>query len=289
MLHVPVLLHETLNFFSQSKLFSFIDGTVGMGGHSKAFLEQHPEIENFYGLDQDEAALECAAITLKEYEKKVRLIHTNFDQMSSLFPKESIDGILLDVGVSSMQLDTAERGFSFNNDGPLDMRMDKSQHLDAKKIVNTYSERDLGNIFREVGEERKWRAAARLIVELRTKKRFETTRQLVEALQKILPFPKRGQIHPATRIFQALRITVNDELNALKRGIEAAFVLLRPSGRLAIITFHSLEDRIVKHTFLKLANKTILTKKPLIATPDEVRLNPRSRSAKLRVLEKIDE
>ncbi|MCB1180860.1 MAG: 16S rRNA (cytosine(1402)-N(4))-methyltransferase RsmH [Chlamydiia bacterium] len=285
--HLPVLLQEVLEAFSPLKIHRFIDGTLGAGGHAAAILKAHPEISHYMGLDKDETALELAKETLKSFGEKIYFYHHGFERMEKLAEKETIDGILLDVGVSSMQLDKPERGFSFSKEGPLDMRMDQQADLTSAEIVNTYSEKELGEIFYTYGEERRSRACAKAIVKARMKKPLKTTIDLVEVLNPLFPYGGRLKIHPVTRIFQALRIAVNDELKALEGGICAAFKLLKPKGRLIVISFHSLEDRIVKHLFKRLEGGLVLTKKPIIATSGEARSNPRSRSAKLRVIEKL--
>ena len=270
----------------------FIDGTVGAGGHAQALLENHPEIERFYGFDQDELALEIAADTLAPFSEKVKLIHGNFRNLKTLVPEKKIDGIFLDIGVSSMQLDRPEKGFSLYKEGPLDMRMDASNAIDAAQVVNTFSEKELGNIFRDLGEEPRWRTVAKTLVEARKKKRIKTTTDLTEALKHVLTWGGRKgkKIHPMTLVFQALRIYVNDELGAIQEAIPQAIDLLAPGGLLGIISFHSLEDRIVKYAFRAAAQEkcvSLLTKKPLIADREEIRQNPRSRSAKLRFVEKL--
>lgn len=284
--HIPVLLKEVLLAFADLKIETFLDATVGAGGHALSILENHPEITHFYGLDKDQEALTIAAQTLEPYKIKIDLIHAGFEQMGKLFLENTINAILLDIGVSSMQLDTGERGFSYQKNGPLDMRMDKTAPLDAATVINTYKKEELGRIFREYGEERHWKRLAKAIITARRKKKISDIEDLLKAIMPVLsPQGKRGRIHPATRIFQALRIEVNDELNVLKIGIETGFSLLKPKGRLAVISFHSLEDRIVKHSFRGFDGK-ILTKKPIEATLQEIKQNPRSRSAKLRVIEK---
>ncbi|MCH9610155.1 MAG: Ribosomal RNA small subunit methyltransferase H [Chlamydiales bacterium] len=283
-MHKSVLLEEIISFFA-IPMESFLDGTLGLGGHAEAILEQHPELKSYFGIDKDPEALALAKQRLGD-----RLIglHGSFGDLDELVDSQ-VDGILLDLGVSSLQLDKAEKGFSFMRDGPLDMRMNPEADIDAAAVVNSYSERDLGRIFQEYGEERRWRQAAKAIVQARRKKRLETTFDLCHALEQTLK--RSGKIHPMTRVFQALRIEVNGELDVLKEVIPKAIAKLRPGGRLAIISFHSLEDRIVKYAFRhfmveeKMVN--ILTKKPQVATFQECRKNPRARSAKLRVLEKL--
>ena len=292
MFHKPILVEQFLTFFQGKSIRVFIDGTVGAGGHAKALLAEHPEIERFYGLDQDDLALQIAEENLQPFSHKVRLVQGNFRHMRELVVEKEIDGLFLDLGVSSMQLDRPEKGFSFSKEGPLDMRMDPSLEKDAAYVVNFYSEKELGRIFHELGEERRWRAAAKAVVEARKKKRLKTTLDLVEALKCVLTWGGRGgkKIHPMTLVFQALRIFVNDELGAIQKAIPQGIDWLAPGGLMGIISFHSLEDRIVKHAFKEAAQQDqilLLTKKPLIADSAEVRRNPRSRSAKMRFLEKL--
>lgn len=292
MLHNPILVPTFLSFFEKLKIEAFIDCTVGAGGHAKALLKSHPEIVRFYGIDQDEEALAIAQEALLDFAPKVHLLQGNFSQAGSLVPEKQVEGIFVDLGVSSMQLDRPERGFSLYKDGPLDMRMDQNNPLTAEKVVNTSNEKELGAIFRDLGEEPRWRKAAQALIEARKKKRIKTTLDLTEALKGVLSWQgRRGKrIHPLTLIFQGLRIYVNDELGVLERALPIWLSLLAPGGRLGILSFHSLEDRIVKHTFRSFAAEgkaLILTKKPLVADEEEVKSNPRSRSAKLRFLEKI--
>lgn len=283
MKHTPVLLTEILTFFKDVPLQTYVDGTTGAGGHALAILENHPELQTFFAFDRDESALEIARETLAPFKEHVQFIHSTFDRLDEYV--EAMDGMLLDVGVSSMQLDQPERGFSFYKGGPLDMRMDQSARLTAKEVVNRYGEKELMRIIRDYGEERRWRQAARAIVEGRQKKRIETTEDLVNVLGPVLGW-KRKHMHPATLVFQAIRIEVNQELKQLENGIETAIRLLNPGGRLGVISFHSLEDRIVKQRFRKAAveekNVEILTKKPVTALREEQLRNPRARSAKLR-------
>lgn len=284
-MHKPVLPNEILEFFERRDIRRFVDGTVGAGGHAKLVLQAHPEMETFYAVDRDISALKLAKQALGDF-KNVEYCHANFADLEV----EGVDGILLDVGVSSMQLDQAERGFSFMRPGPLDMRMDQTQRLTAFEVVNRYGEKRLGEIFRDYGEERRWKKAAAAIVEARRKKVIKTTADLVEVLKPVLGW-QRKHFNPMTLIFQALRIEVNGELEALERGVKWAVDALNVGGRLAVIAFHSLEDRIVKHTFLKLKVEekviNILTKKPVVPDMGESKNNPRARSAKLRVVEKL--
>ncbi len=292
MYHQPILLETFLSFFSGKIIHTFVDATVGAGGHSHALLETHPEIEHFYGLDRDPEALSIASKTLQPFQDRVELIQGNFRDIDRLVPVDQVDGILLDLGLSSMQLDRPSKGFSLYKEGPLDMRMSPSDGIDAARVVNTFSEKELGKIFREYGEEMRWRRAAKAIVEGRRKKKITTTTDLTELLKPILTWRgRRGKrVHPATLIFQALRIFVNDELKAIEEALPKAIRLLAEGGRLGVIAFHSLEDRIVKQTFRRFfveeKTVTILTKKPLRADETEVALNPRARSAKMRFVEK---
>lgn len=305
--HIPVLLSPVLEAFKPCSLRVFIDGTLGAGGHASAILAEHPEIEHYIGIDQDPQALEIAAERLKPWKEKVRLNHgnfTSFPQILADMSLERVDGILVDLGVSSMQLDRPERGFSFMRDGPLDMRMNPDNDITAAAIVNHMSEKELGRIFREYGEESKWRLAARAIVEGRKGGFIDTTGKLADVLKPVLGHYSKKGIHPLTLVFQALRICVNGELEMLQSFLKTALEVLSPSGRLAVISFHSLEDRIVK-TAMRLAaddkwdtvgcggvfldkepTVDLLTRKPIVADESECKQNPRSRSAKLRVVKK---
>ncbi|KIC77169.1 Ribosomal RNA small subunit methyltransferase H [Neochlamydia sp. TUME1] len=305
--HFSVLLPEFLSFFADKTIRGFVDATLGAGGHSAALLQAHPEVNRLVGFDQDPVALSLAKSRLITWESKIDFFKLNFVHMKgslSAYPVP-IDGILLDLGVSSMQLDTASKGFSFSKEGPLDMRMDPSQDLTAEEIVNTWSEQELGKIFREWGEEKQWHTAARILAKVRQEKPLKTTQDLVEALLPALRYRAKKGIHPLTLIFQALRIAVNRELEVLEKILPDALSLLTPGGRLAVITFHSLEDRLVKNFFRFAASDKyetsgiggmfldkspeahILTRRPLVASEKEINQNARSRSAKLRVIEKI--
>lgn len=306
--HQSVLLQEVIQSFDTiHPLHYFVDGTLGAGGHSAAILEAHKELTTLIGIDQDPTALELASQRLKPWRDKVNLMRGNFASLIELVSSldlKKIDGMLLDIGVSSMQFDQAERGFSFTYNGPLDMRMNPEQSLTAAEVVNTYSEADIGRIFRDYGEEKQWRNAARTIIAARTNKPILTTFDLVEVLRPIFSWKKKG-INPLTLIFQGLRIYVNRELEVLEQVIPEAIELLAPGARLAIISFHSLEDRIVKNAFRFAASDKlntsgigglfldkeptvkIVTRKPLCPTEEEIANNPRCRSAKLRVVEKL--
>ncbi|HEY4831600.1 MAG TPA: 16S rRNA (cytosine(1402)-N(4))-methyltransferase RsmH [Waddliaceae bacterium] len=305
--HTPVLLEAVLRSFEGVLLPVFVDGTVGAGGHSAAILDKHPEIQQFVGLDQDPTAVAISRRRLEPWSQKVTLIHENFANFDIHLKRsniEGIDGMLLDLGVSSMQLKTPERGFSFSQEGPLDMRMDPTTSITAADIINTWSERDLALLFRDSGEEKQWRRAAKSVVKARQKGPIMTTSKLVEILLPVLKIKKKA-IHPLTLVFQALRICVNQELVKLEQVLPKAINRLRKGGRLAVISFHSLEDRMVKNVFRYAASDKestsgiggvflskepevrLITKKPAIPTDLEVASNPRSRSAKLRVVEKL--
>lgn len=305
--HLPVLKEEVIQAFASLSLPIFVDGTLGAGGHAETILQTHPEITAFIGIDQDPSALDIARNRLNLWQGKVTLVHNNFSELKNILAKQGISqvqGILLDLGVSSMQLDQGEKGFSFMRDGPLDMRMDPTNELTAEEIVNTWSEKELGRIFRDYGEEKRWRAASQLLVEKRRGKPIKTTFELVETLRPAFFWNKKG-MHPLTLIFQALRIAVNRELEVIEKVIPEAIELLAKGGRMGVITFHSLEDRIVKNAFRfgasdkfdtsgiagvfldKEPTLTLVTRKPIVATDEEIGRNPRSRSAKLRVVEKL--
>ncbi|WP_204140710.1 16S rRNA (cytosine(1402)-N(4))-methyltransferase RsmH [Halomicronema sp. CCY15110] len=283
--HVPVMPEAVLTGLNLDKpqdARRFLDATVGGGGHSALILQRDDQIR-LVALDQDAIALQAAREQLAEFGDRVTFHHTNFGEFQP--GEQQFAGILADIGVSSAQLDTPERGFSFRQTAPLDMRMNQHQDLSAADIVNHWDETDLANLIYEYGEERLSRRIARKIVEQRP---FQTTTELAEAIAYCVPKKYRyGRIHPATRTFQALRIAVNAELDVLKTFLAKAPDWLVPGGRLVIISFHSLEDRIVKYAFRQDDRLKIVTKKPLVATEAEVQANPRSRSAKLRVAEKV--
>ena len=261
----------------------YLDATVGGGGHSRLILEAAPAVK-ITGLDQDAWAIAAAQETLAPFGDRVRLYQTNF---AAFDPGECrFDGILADLGVSSAQFDTSERGFSFQKTAPLDMRMDQRQALTAADLVNTWEETKLANLIYTYGEERLSRQIARRIVERRP---FTTTTDLADTIFHAVPRSYRyGRIHPATRTFQALRIAVNRELEVLETFLAQAPNWLKPEGRLAVISFHSLEDRIVKHRLKESPLLQVITKKPIVAGEEEVEKNPRARSAKLRIAERIE-
>lgn len=282
--HLPVLPQEVITGLAVRCGGNYLDATVGGGGHSRLILEAAPDVR-LTALDQDEDALAAAQKELAEFGERVTFIRSNFAAYE--FPTASFDGILADLGVSSYHLDTPERGFSFRHTASLDMRMDQRQPVTAADVINEWDEVDLADIFFKYGEERLSRRIARRIVE---KRPFTTTTELAEAIAFCVPPKYRyGRIHPATRVFQALRIVVNDELKSLETFLEKAPHALVPGGKIAIISFHSLEDRLVKHSLRNSTLLKVLTKKPITATEAEIANNPRSRSAKLRIGERIGE
>lgn len=264
-----------------------MDATLGGGGHSSALLESREDLQ-VLGLEQDEEALASATARLSSFGLRFRALRTNFRHMREALEGQAPSGILMDLGVSSHQLDTPARGFSFQQEGPLDMRMDVRQPLKAAEIIAQWSEEELARIIWELGEDRRSRHIARAIVEARSHYTIRTTAELAEIVARASGPRGSLRIHPATRTFQALRMTVNDELGALADGIQAAWDCLPIGGRLVVISFHSLEDRVVKYRFREWGQEegSILTRKPMQASPEEERSNPRSRSAKLRAIER---
>ncbi|MCL4297492.1 MAG: 16S rRNA (cytosine(1402)-N(4))-methyltransferase RsmH [Anaerolineae bacterium] len=304
-MHRSVLLQEIITALQPHPGSVHIDGTVGAGGHAAALLEASAPDGQLFGLDRDQSALEVARHQLDQFGHRVHLFHANFDQLVQVAQTQGIpkaDGLLLDLGVSSMHLDQPERGFSFQADGPLDMRMDPTTGPTAADLVNSLPEEELANLIYRYGEERHSRRIARAIVKARPLRRTLELAQVVTRASGGRQ-PDRTKIHPATRTFQALRIAVNDELGALERALPQALACLKPGGRLAVISFHSLEDRIVKQYFKQesqdcicppeqpvctcrhKATIDIITKRPITASLAEIDANPRARSAKLRVVE----
>ncbi|WP_417828120.1 16S rRNA (cytosine(1402)-N(4))-methyltransferase RsmH [Thalassospira sp.] len=305
--HKPVLLREVLEALAPRDGEIMVDGTFGAGGYSRAILDSaNCEL---YGIDRDPTAVATGKKLEVEYDGRFHMVEGCFGDMGRLIPTagaEQVDGIVLDIGVSSMQLDQADRGFSFREDGPLDMRMSMSGPT-AADFVNTAEEEDIANVIYRYGEERASRKVARKIIEMRAEEPFTTTSQLARAVRSVVRKSKDG-IDPATRTFQALRIYVNDELGELERAMEAAETLLKPGGRLVVVTFHSLEDRQVK-TFMKersgdpnkmsrrlpgepevtIPTFTTITRKAVTGQKDEIRANPRARSAKLRAVARNDQ
>ncbi len=305
--HLPVLYREVLEYLTFDGPCRIIDGTLGCGGHSSLILEANPQAE-LLGIDRDGDALERARENTRFAEKRIKIIRANFSELASSANEtgwDSVDAILLDVGVSSPQIDDSKRGFALRLDGPLDMRMDKRSQVTASRILNYRSEAELADIFYYYGEERRSRRLARAIVERREEKPFERTLEFAEFCESVLGKSRPGKLPTPTKCFQALRIAVNEELDELKTALEAAVPLLKKGGRLAVICFHSLEDRIVKEFFREQsascicppgmpicicdhpAKIKILTRRPITARADEIKFNKRAASAKLRIAEKL--
>ncbi|NLI54763.1 MAG: 16S rRNA (cytosine(1402)-N(4))-methyltransferase RsmH [Clostridiales bacterium] len=307
--HTPVLPEETLELLAPERGGIFVDGTLGGGGHAEAVLNRLPKTGRLIGIDRDWEAVHAAGDRLSAFGDRFTALHGNFFDMRELLESigvTSVNGILLDLGVSSHQLDTQARGFSYKNEAPLDMRMDQSAALTARDVVNGYAEEELARVLWEYGEERFSRRIAERICRAREQYPIETTLQLAGIVREAIPAKYRNEPqHPARRTFQALRIEVNGELKGLDRAVESACDLLQKGGRLCIITFHSLEDRIVKQAFRRFEKPCtcppsapvcicgkepkakILTRKPLTASQEEEARNSRSTSAKLRCIEKI--
>ena len=306
--HVSVLLNECLEGLNIKENGIYVDGTLGGAGHSSEILKRLSNEGRLIGIDQDTDALKAAKERLKDYSN-VTFVHSNFSNIDNVLNNlniDGVDGILMDLGVSSYQLDEGERGFSYMKDAPLDMRMNRENDFSAYNVVNEYSEEDLYRIIRDYGEEKFAKRIASFIVENRQEKNIETTLELVEIIKNAIPAKARREgPHPAKRTFQAIRIEVNSELSILNKTIEDGVEKLNKGGRMAIITFHSLEDRIVKNKFRDLAvscrcpkefpvcvcgekaKVKIISRKAIEPTKEEVEVNPRSRSAKLRVIEKL--
>ena len=286
--HKPVLLNEVSNYLKPEPKSLLIDGTVGLGGHAATLLPRVLPGGRLLGIDRDATNLEIARERLSGFGNAVVLVHDSYANVrmhAHAHGFDRVDAILLDLGFSSVHVDDPRRGFSFQNDGPLDMRYDQSQTLTAGLIVNTWSQEELARIFRQYGEELQARSLAALIVEARELDPFVRTTQLAELIAS--QTRHRGKTHPATKVFQALRIAVNDEFGELERVLPECVNLLKPGGRLAIISFHSLEDRLVKQFFKRTPALKVVTKRPVTPTREEITENPRCRSAKLRVAEKI--
>ena len=305
--HKPVMLEECIQGLNIKENGIYIDGTLGGAGHSKEIAKRLSKEGLLIGIDRDEEALKAAKEKLKEFQN-VKYIHNNHDNIKEIIEElniEKVDGILLDLGVSSYQLDERNRGFSYLGENELDMRMDRTQKLTAKEVVNTYEEEKLADVIYQYGEERFSRRIAKNICIARKEKPIETTKQLVEIIEKSIPKSKQKDGHPAKRTFQAIRIEVNDEIKPLYETVKNCIDCLKTGGRLCIITFHSLEDRAVKNAYIEATGKCtcpkdlpycvcgakqlgkIITRKPIIASEEEQEENSRSRSAKLRIFEKI--
>lgn len=287
--HLPVMVEEVVGLLVQNPGGIYLDATVGQGGHAEEILKNLSKDGLIIGMDRDREALMAVAGRIKD--ERLRLVHGSFSEMEDVvgsFDIPKLNGVLMDLGVSMVQIKDYERGFSFHSDAPLDMRMDTCLGLTAQEIVNTWSRKELERIFREYGEERRGGRIAEEIVRERRRKRINSCRELSDIVVRVSGM--RGRIHPATRVFQALRIAVNDELGELKKGLEGAVNLLGHTGRLCVITYHSLEDRIVKNKFRDWEREGVvkrLNKKPLRPTEKEQRRNPASRSAKLRGVERL--
>lgn len=306
--HRPVMLNEVIGNLNIRPEGTYVDGTIGGGGHSIEIASRLSGEGRLYGFDQDAAAVEAASKRLEKYKDRVSIIRSNYSEMRERLSElgvESADGILLDLGVSSYQLDDAERGFSYRADAPLDMRMDQRQSLSAKEVVNGYSLPELSRVIQEYGEERFARNIAKHIVQSRQEKPIETTGELISIIKAAIPAKAReGGGHPAKRTFQAIRIEVNKELDVLRDSLDGMIDMLGDGGRICVITFHSLEDRIVKDTFRRNENPCtcppdfpvcvcgkkskgkVITRKPIVPSARETEENPRSKSAKLRVFER---
>lgn len=302
--HVPVLVEDVVGFLAPHRGGRYVDATVGLGGHAEAVLEASPQV-HLLGVDRDGAALARSRERLARFGDRVRLVQANFADLPELLEELGwgrVDGLLADLGLSSLQLDTPERGFSFRFEAPLDMRMGE-EGMTAADVVNRYGEAELADILRDFGEERAARRIARRIVEARQRSPIRTTTELRELVHGVLGSRRRGRVDPATRTFQALRIEVNRELAALERLLEEAVNLLRPDGRLVVLSYHSLEDRRVKHRLRHLDRGEVdpvtgrpvaetqllevLTRRPVRAREDEVESNPRARSARLRAARRL--
>lgn len=304
--HKPVMLNECIDGLKIKPDGIYVDGTLGGAGHSKEIVKKISTKGLLIGIDRDEDALSAAKENLKQYPN-VKYVHNNHDNIKEILTElkiNKVDGILLDLGVSSYQLDERARGFSYLGENELDMRMDKTQELTAKIVVNTYEEEELANLIYNYGEERFSRKIARNICEYRKNKEIETTKELVEIIEKSIPKSKQKDGHPAKRTFQAIRIEVNDEIKPLYKTVKDCIDCLNDEGRLCIITFHSLEDRAVKNAYIEAKGKCtcpkdlpycvcgaksygeIITKKPIVASKNEQEENSRSKSAKLRIFER---
>lgn len=294
LVHNPVMLKEILKYLDPKAGETIIDCTIGLGGHSGEILKRISPGGRLIGIDRDSESLSLADKRLKKIGSSYRLIWDDFrnlDKVMSELELEEVDGMFFDLGVSSYQLENPERGFSIKFDGPLDMRMDRQSFISAYDLVNSLSEREISSILKAFGQEHWHNRIANILVRQRNKTSISSTRELTNIVLKSMPYKqRRSRIHPATRTFQAFRIAVNRELEALEITLEKSVSFLRAGGHLCVISFHSLEDRIVKNKFRQFAKEeilSILTKKPLIPQNEEIKINPRCRSAKLRVAQKL--
>ena len=293
MLHKSVLLDEALDYLNCEKKKLILDCTIGGAGHTKEILKRLPPGGRLIGIDRDKSALKLAEENLKDFEGSFELVHRNFRDFDKVLKEleiDAVDGMLFDLGVSSFQLDAGERGFSFSKDATLDMRMDTSEGEPLWRLLNKMNETQLAEIIRDLGQERYWRKIAKAIVRERKIAPITETSRLAEIIRGPRRFNKRMKIDPATRTFQALRIFVNDELGAIEQALNKVSDYLKKDARIVVISFHSLEDRIVKHSFKDLKQKgliDILTKKPIRSSEAEIDNNPRSRSGKLRAAQRV--
>lgn len=291
-MHLPVLLKEVIYYLNPQPNENFIDATFGEGGHSLEILERNKPQGKVLGIEIDKEIYEKNKEKFKDFKRLILVndSYTNLKEIVRNYQFNEIKGVLFDLGMCSYHLENSNRGFTFKKDEPLDMRFDLTQDFKAKDILNYYPEKEIERILREYGEEKFSKRIAKAIVETRKKEKFETTFQLVELLKRVLPQNYDNYRQPIpTRTFQALRIAVNNELENIKKGIKEAFEVIEPGGKIVVISFHSLEDRIVKNYFKELKNQKrgeILTKKPITPTKEEISLNPKARSAKLRAIEK---
>ena len=294
--HTPVMLNEVLSYLNLSRGKIIVDATIGTGGHSKAILERITPGGKLIGIDRDEESLDVSQQRLRDFSGSYELVHGNFIDIDTILKNlniKKVDGMLFDLGISSFQLEDPKRGFSFQNEGPLDMLLDRTSYISAYDLVNNLNEEEISSLLWTFGQERWHNRIARILVNEREKQPIATTSQLSNIVLKAIPYRYRHRyyrIHPATRTFQAVRIAVNRELETLEQAINKTVEYLNPKARVCVISFHSLEDRLVKLSFRRFASEglaNILTPKPLGPAEDEIEVNPSSRSAKLRVMKRL--